>query len=164
MLLQTSFILTWQKSSLSIWKSIMPFNDYIEEKYRDGVNNYLMIDEFSYVRKFELAINSLHSDEKYDIYLTLECFSYEQWSCHTVYRATHGNSRLSVLASRGTGTISILASDYDAHFERYIKLGGLSGSYTYKKRLWQENISGIFYDTILIRGSCRNIGWEVRHF
>ena len=37
-----------------------------------------------------------------------------------------------------------IGSDYDAHFERYIKLGGLSGSYTYKTTLTKRSISGMF--------------------
>ena len=43
---------------------------YVEEHYRSGVNNYLLIDEIQMCLSFEKAINSLHSKEKYDIYIT----------------------------------------------------------------------------------------------
>ncbi|WP_438590360.1 hypothetical protein [Duncaniella muris] len=44
-----------------------------------------------------------------------------------------------------------IGGDYDEHFERYIKLGGLSGSYTYKNDSDKEKYIRDVYDTILIR-------------
>ena len=43
---------------------------YVEEHYQDGKINYLFVDEVQVCPKFELAINSLYSKEKYDIYIT----------------------------------------------------------------------------------------------
>lgn len=51
-------------------KDYHALNDYIETNYREGVNNYLMIDEVQLCPDFEIAVNSLHSEEKYDMYLT----------------------------------------------------------------------------------------------
>ena len=51
-------------------KEYHALNEYVMDRYIDGVNNYLMIDEVQLCEGFELAINSLHSEEKYDIYLT----------------------------------------------------------------------------------------------
>lgn len=51
-------------------KDYHALNDYIEANHREGVNNYLLIDEVQLCENFEITINSLHSEEKYDIYLT----------------------------------------------------------------------------------------------
>jgi len=44
--------------------------DYIESHYASGKQNYLFVDEVQLCEKFELAINSLHSSRKYDLYIT----------------------------------------------------------------------------------------------
>ena len=43
---------------------------YVEEHYQAGKTNYLFVDEVQMCPKFELAINSLYSKGKYDIYVT----------------------------------------------------------------------------------------------
>ena len=45
-------------------------HNYIEEQYKAKKNNYVFIDEVQMCAKFELAINSLHAMQKYDIYIT----------------------------------------------------------------------------------------------
>ena len=43
---------------------------YVEERYVEGKSNYLFIDEVQMCPNFELAVNSLYSKRKYDIYIT----------------------------------------------------------------------------------------------
>ena len=43
---------------------------YVENQYQEGMTNYLFVDEVQMCPKFELAINSLYSKGKYDIYIT----------------------------------------------------------------------------------------------
>ena len=45
-------------------------HSYAEEHFQEGKVNYLFVDEVQMCPKFELAINSLYSKGKYDIYLT----------------------------------------------------------------------------------------------
>ena len=44
--------------------------NFIDNKYVEGVNNYLLIDEIQLCTGFERIINSLHEEERFDIYLT----------------------------------------------------------------------------------------------
>ena len=56
-----------------VYENLMEYHalvDYVKINYRNGVNNYLFIDEVQMCEGFEKAINSLHSSEKYDIYIT----------------------------------------------------------------------------------------------
>lgn len=43
---------------------------YVEKHYQEGKINFLFVDEVQMCSKFELAINSLYSKGKYDIYIT----------------------------------------------------------------------------------------------
>ena len=43
---------------------------YVEEHFQEEKANYLFVDEVQMCSKFELAINSLYSKGKYDIYIT----------------------------------------------------------------------------------------------
>ena len=44
--------------------------NYITERYKKGKNNFVMIDEVQMCDDFEKAVNWLHAEEKYDIYIT----------------------------------------------------------------------------------------------
>ena len=52
-------------------KEYHALNKYVEEHYQRGKSNYLFVDEVQMCPQFELTINSLHSSEKYDIYVML---------------------------------------------------------------------------------------------
>ena len=44
--------------------------DYIESRFAADKQNYVFVDEVQLCAKFELAINSLHTSRKYDLYIT----------------------------------------------------------------------------------------------
>ena len=44
-----------------------PLYDHINSLYREGVENFVLIDEIQMCNNFEKAINGLHASEKYDI-------------------------------------------------------------------------------------------------
>ena len=50
-------------------KKYHQLNDYIEQRYKKGMNNFVLIDEVQMCEGFENTINSLHAEEKYDIYI-----------------------------------------------------------------------------------------------
>ena len=51
-------------------KEYHKLNEYIEQRYKKGMNNFVLIDEVQMCEGFEKTINSLHAEEKYDIYIT----------------------------------------------------------------------------------------------
>lgn len=132
-------------------KEYHALNDYIESKYRDGVNNYLMIDEVQLCDKFEIVINSLHSDEKYDIYLTGSNAFLLSSDLATLFTGRHMEIHVYPFSFKEYCAYFNIESDYDGYFDQYIKHGGLSGSYTYKYDSVKEKYIRDVYETILIR-------------
>ena len=51
-------------------KDYKKLNLYIRNRYIEGVNNYVFIDEVQMCPKFELAINDLYETQNFDIYIT----------------------------------------------------------------------------------------------
>ncbi len=132
-------------------KEYHALNDYIEDKYRTGVNNYLMIDEVQLCENFELTINSLHSEGRYDIYLTGSNAFLLSSDLATLFTGRHMEIHVYPFSFKEYCTYFEIKDNYDEHFDRYIRLGGLSGSYPYKNDSDKEKYIRDVYNTILIR-------------
>lgn len=132
-------------------KEYHALNDYIEQHYHECVNNYLMIDEVQLCQNFELTINSLHSDEKYDIYLTGSNAFLLSSDLATLFTGRYIEIHVYPFSFKEYCTYFEIVDDYDSHFEDYIKIGGLAGAYTYKYDSDKEKYIRDVYDTILIR-------------
>ncbi|MGI6118582.1 MAG: ATP-binding protein [Bilifractor sp.] len=104
---------------------------YIEDHYLAGKNNYVLIDEVQMCDGFEKAINSLNEKMRYDIYVTGS-------------NAFLQSSDLATLFVGRTFEIQIYPfsfSEYLAYFPQeniyraltdYLRVGGMSGSYVYR--------------------------------
>ena len=55
-------------------KEYHKLNDFVKERYVKGMKNFLLIDEVQMCEGFEKTINSLHTEEKYDIYISKDLF------------------------------------------------------------------------------------------
>ena len=131
-------------------KEYHALHEYIESHYLSGVTNYLCIDEVQMCVQFELAINSLHAMEKYDIYLT----------------GSNAFLLSSDLATLFTGryieipVFPFSFAEYRAYFgeqelqsqfDQYVLEGGLSGSYLYPSKQKRRQYITDVYNTILQR-------------
>lgn len=132
-------------------KEYHALNDYIEANYKAGVNNYLMIDEVQLCDNFEITINSLHSEEKYDMYLTGSNAFLLSSDLATLFTGRYMEIHVYPFSFKEYCTYFEVEKDFDEHFDRYICLGGLSGSYPYNNDSDKAKYIREVYDTILIR-------------
>lgn len=106
---------------------------YVQDNYKKECINYLLIDEVQLCKDFEVIINSLHEEEKFDIYLTGS-------------NAFLLSSDLATLFGGRVFDVSMFpfsfeeyltyypSNDIDASFDNFVIEGGMSGSYLYKNK------------------------------
>lgn len=132
-------------------KEYHALNDYVESNYVAGVNNYLMVDEVQLCPKFELAINSLHSEEKYDIYLTGSNAFLLSSDLSTLFTGRHIEIHVFPFSFKEYCTYYDVGNNIQQALDNYIIEGGLSGSYTYTKESDRTGYIKDVYDTIIER-------------
>lgn len=130
--------------------NFMSLYKYVESRYDENRNNYLLIDEVQMCDGFEKAINSFHASEKYDIYITGS-------------NAFLSSSDLATLFTGRTFEIQVFpfsfkeyiqyhnCNDIDKAFDNYFFEGGMSGSYLYQNRENQFSYINDIYQTLIIR-------------
>ncbi len=133
-------------------KDYHALNEYVEENYKSGVNNYLMIDEVQMCKGFELAINSLHSEEKFDIYLTGSNAFLLSSDLATLFTGRHIDIPVFPFSFKEYCVyFEVENKDVQEAFNDYIRSGGLAGSYPYSRTTDKEKYIRDVYETILIR-------------
>ena len=131
-------------------KEYHSLEDYIEKSFVYGKENFVMIDEVQMCPKFELAINSLHAMEKYDIYLTGSNAFLLSSDLATLFTGRTFEIKMYPFSFKEFITYYSLSNIYDA-FDQYIKEGGMSGSYLYKDQESKYNYIEDVYNTLIIR-------------
>ena len=131
-------------------KEYHKLNDYIEQRYKKGMNNFVLIDEVQMYEGFEKTINSLHAEEKYDIYITGS-------------NAFLLSSDLATLFTGRTFEIEVYPFSFkeyldyfkytniDDAFNKYVMEGGMSGSYLYNSIDKKYDYLNDIYNTLIVR-------------
>lgn len=124
---------------------------YALDNFKEGMHNLLIIDEVQLCKKFELVINSLHSKNIFDIYITGS-------------NAFLLSSDLATLFTGRTMSIEVFPfsfkeyldyfnsnDDIDLMFNAYLKEGGMPGSLVYEDIVNKYNYLSDVFNTILLR-------------
>ena len=123
---------------------------YISESYNESKTNYLFIDEVQLCHGFEWVINSLHEEEKYDIYLTGSNAFLLSSDLATLFGGRVFEIKMFPF-SFNEYLLYYPSTDLDSSFESFVQKGGMSGSYLYGNtedaRKYVENI----YKTTIAR-------------
>ena len=124
--------------------------NYVKNNYKKDKVNFVLIDEVQMCQDFEKAINWLHAEEKYDIYVTGS-------------NAFLLSSDLATLFTGRTFEIEIYPfsfkeyleytnlKDKDKAFDNYVTEGGLAGSYIYKEIKEKYKYINDVYKTLIFR-------------
>ena len=124
--------------------------EYISSNYKENMNNFVLIDEVQMCDGFENAINWIHAEEKYDIYITGS-------------NAFLLSSDLATLFTGRTFSIEVYPfsfrefmkyygyEDADKVFDEYIVNGGMSGSYVYNNQKDKYKYIEDVYNTLIVR-------------
>ena len=124
---------------------------YVEEHYQEGRTNYLFVDEVQMCPKFELAINSLYSKEKYDIYVTGSNAFLLSTDLATLFTGRYIEIHVFPFSFQEYCQYYDDISDKDKLFDEYAVKGGLAGSYAYTTEKDRSNYIKEVYETIVTR-------------
>ena len=123
---------------------------YVDERRIDDVENIVIIDEIQMCESFERAINSLHATEKYDLYITGS-------------NAFLMSSDLATLFTGRTFQIEVFPfslnefaryhelSQPDEALDRYLREGGMPGSYLYSDEKARFSYISDILDMLILR-------------
>ena len=125
--------------------------DYIESHYAAGKQNYVFVDEVQLCEKFELAINSLHTSRKYDLYITGSNAFLLSSDLTTLFTGRY--IEIHVFPFSFAEFCRYYADEQDTAklFDDYVIKGGLAGSYEYRTERDRTNYIRDVYDTIINR-------------
>ena len=114
--------------NLKNYKSLF---EYVESRYIPGAYNVLMIDEVQLCPKFELAINSLHNSNKYDIYLTGSNAFLLSSDLATLFSGRFIEIPIFPFSFAEYCEYFEITSNFNDALQKYLQQGGLAGSYVY---------------------------------
>ncbi len=134
--------------NLKNYKSLF---EYVESRYIPGAYNVLTIDEVQLCPKFELAINSLHNSNKYDIYLTGSNAFLLSSDLATLFSGRFIEIPVFPFSFAEYCEYFEITSNFNDALQRYLQQGGLAGSYVYANQDDAEAYIKNVYTTLVKR-------------
>lgn len=132
-------------------KEYHKLHDYVEKQYQENKINYLFIDEVQMCPKFELAINSLYSKGKYDIYITGSNAFLLSADLATLFTGRYIEIPVFPFSFQEYCQYYEEIHDIDKLFDEYSVKGGMAGSYVYRTENDRTNYIKEVYETIVTR-------------
>ena len=139
-------------------KEYHALHDYVENHYQSGKMNYLFVDEVQMCPKFELAINSLYSKKKYDIYLTGSNAFLLSADLATLFTGRYIEIHVFPFSFKEYCEYYKDIKDKDKLFDDYSIKGGFAGSYAYRTEKDRTNYIKEVYETIVTRDLVQKYG------
>lgn len=124
---------------------------YVEEHFQEEKANYLFVDEVQMCPKFELAINSLYSKGKYDIYITGSNAFLLSADLATLFTGRYIEIHVFPFSFQEYCWYYDETGDEEKLFDEYSIKGGLAGSYAYRTEKDRINYIKEVYETIVTR-------------
>ncbi len=124
--------------------------EYITNRYDSSKTNFVLIDEVQLCKDFETTINSLHAEEKYDIYITGSNAFLLSSDLATLF--TGRTFEIKVYPFSFKEYVEYFGSNniYES-FNDYMQNGGMSGSYLYKDIESRYDYIEEVFDTLIVR-------------
>lgn len=131
-------------------KESMALYSKVNEMYKEGIQNFLLIDEVQMCEGFEAAINGFHAQEKYDIYITGSNAFLLSSDLATLF--TGRTFELPIYPFSFSEYVQYYGgSDIQDSFDHYLFEGGMSGSYLYKNIEDKYNYIDNVFSTLVVR-------------
>lgn len=131
-------------------RDYISLNNYIEGKFIENKRNFVLIDEVQLCKEFERTINSLHAEEKYDIYITGSNAFLLSSDLATLFTGRTYEIKLFPFSFKEYLTYFKYNNIQDA-FDKYIFEGGMSGSYVYEDNVRKRNYINDVYNALIVR-------------
>lgn len=124
--------------------------EYARDQVQEGCSNYLCIDEVQLCDGFELAINSLHAQGIYDIYITGSNAFLMSADLATLFTGRYIEVHVFPFSFAEYRTY-FGEEEVDAQLDEYVRAGGLAGSYPYARQRDRDAYIRGVYETIVSR-------------
>lgn len=138
-------------------KEYHALNDYIEGLYEEDKENFVFIDEVQMCPNFEVTINSLHAMEKYDLYITGSNAFLLSSDLATLFTGRTFEVKVFPFSFAEFIKYHGIPDRYIA-FDRYLKEGGMAGSYLYKEPEAKYDYIADVFDTLIVRDIRKKYG------
>ena len=132
------------------YKEYHKLYNYVTNNFEKHKKNFLLIDEIQMCKGFELAINSFHAEEKYDIYITGSNAFLSSNDLATLFTGRIFEINIYPFSFKEYCQYYEL-NNIDNAFEDYLIDGGMSGSYLYNNESEKKDYISDIFRTLIVR-------------